>query len=64
MALSQTNTKGFDGFEKGNTDVAVGAEIVEGVNDAGTIPKGQIDPVYEAKARVLNRAIQDIGMGW
>ncbi|KAM0808258.1 putative Major facilitator superfamily transporter [Seiridium cardinale] len=25
--------------------------------------KGQIDPVYEAKANVLNRAIQDIGMG-
>lgn len=22
------------------------------------------DPVYDAKARVLNRAIQDIGMGW
>ena len=34
-----------------------------GVNDEGAIPKGTIDPVYEAKARVLNRAIQDIGMG-
>jgi hypothetical protein len=22
-----------------------------------------VDPVYEAKARVLNKAIQDIGMG-
>ena len=32
-----------------------------GVNDEGAIPKGTIDPVYEAKARVLNRAIQDIG---
>ena len=32
--------------------------------DATTIPAGQIDPVYEAKARVLNRAIQDIGTGW
>ncbi|KAL1412170.1 hypothetical protein Q8F55_003180 [Vanrija albida] len=29
-----------------------------------TIPKGTYDPVYEAKARVLNDAIQDIGMGW
>ncbi|KFY63340.1 hypothetical protein V496_04025 [Pseudogymnoascus sp. VKM F-4515 (FW-2607)] len=28
------------------------------------IPKGTIDPVYEAKARVLNHAIQEIGMGW
>ncbi|RYO98083.1 hypothetical protein DL764_007213 [Monosporascus ibericus] len=26
--------------------------------------KGQLDPVYEAKARILNRAVQDIGMGW
>jgi len=25
---------------------------------------GQTDPVYEAKARVLNNAIQEIGMGW
>lgn len=28
-----------------------------------TVLKG-IDPVYENKARVLNNAIQDIGMGW
>ncbi|KAK5996849.1 MFS siderochrome iron transporter 1 [Cladobotryum mycophilum] len=34
-------------------------------DDEGAImPKGSIDPVYEAKAKVLNRAIQDIGMGW
>jgi hypothetical protein len=51
-----------------------------GANDAGAIPKGTLDPVYEAKARVLNHAvcqekptfwrsahreqIQEIGMGW
>ncbi|OIW35420.1 MFS general substrate transporter [Coniochaeta ligniaria NRRL 30616] len=35
-----------------------------GQEDDAIIPKGQIDPVYEAKARVLNRAIQEIGMGW
>ena len=28
-----------------------------GADDAGAIPKGTIDPVYEAKARVLNRAV-------
>jgi hypothetical protein len=28
-----------------------------GVNDASVIPKGTIDPVYEAKARVLNHAV-------
>ncbi|KUI63190.1 hypothetical protein VP1G_11503 [Cytospora mali] len=30
--------------------------VAVGMNDAATIPKGEIDPVYEAKARVLNRA--------
>lgn len=25
--------------------------------------EGSVDPVYQAKARVLNAAIQDIGMG-
>ncbi|TID25382.1 D-amino-acid oxidase [Venturia nashicola] len=34
------------------------------VNEAAAIPQGTIDPVYEAKARVLNHAIQEIGMGW
>lgn len=28
------------------------------------IPQGTLDPVYEAKAKVLNQAIQEIGMGW
>jgi hypothetical protein len=27
-----------------------------GIDDAAAIPKGEVDPVYEAKARVLNRA--------
>lgn len=33
----------------------VGEDAGQGIE--GTIPKGQIDPVYEAKARVLNRAV-------
>ncbi|QPH05217.1 hypothetical protein C2857_002891 [Epichloe festucae Fl1] len=33
-------------------------------DDLGIIPKGALDPVYEAKAHLLNRAIRDIGMGW
>ena len=41
--------------------IAAPAEISEdyaiGVDDASAIPKGTIDPVYEAKARVLNRAV-------
>ncbi|KAH7034563.1 major facilitator superfamily transporter [Microdochium trichocladiopsis] len=36
----------------------VTATAVAGYDDDGAIPKGQLDPVYEAKAR-----IQDIGMG-
>lgn len=28
-----------------------------GEDDDGIIPRGEIDPVYEAKARVLNRAV-------
>jgi MFS family permease len=38
--------------------------ISPGVEDDAILPKGQVDPVYEAKARVLNHAIQSIGMGW
>ncbi|BEI93958.1 uncharacterized protein CcaverHIS019_0604170 [Cutaneotrichosporon cavernicola] len=34
------------------------------LDEKATLPTGTFDPVYEAKARVLNRAIQDIGMGW
>ncbi|KAI1333583.1 membrane transporter [Xylariaceae sp. FL0016] len=41
-----------------------GEDVALGYDDEGVIPKGTIDPVYAAKANVLNRAIQDIGMGW
>ncbi|OAK97887.1 MFS general substrate transporter [Phaeosphaeriaceae sp. SRC1lsM3a] len=30
---------------------------------AGVLEEGSLDPVYEAKAKILNKAIQDIGMG-
>ena len=33
-------------------------QLPSGVEDAGAIPKGTIDPVYEAKARVLNHAVR------
>jgi hypothetical protein len=33
-------------------------QLPVGVDDAAPIPKGQIDPVYEAKARVLNHAVR------
>ncbi|KAI5865752.1 transporter [Durotheca rogersii] len=53
-----------DGKDDGQQPAIAGEDIDVGTNDLSTIPKGTIDPVYEAKARVLNRAIQDIGMGW
>jgi hypothetical protein len=31
--------------------------LPSGANEAAAIPKGTIDPVYEAKARVLNKAV-------
>ncbi|KAF5562570.1 major facilitator superfamily transporter [Fusarium napiforme] len=37
--------------------------LVDAADDEAIIPKGALDPVYEAKARILNRAIQDLGMG-
>ncbi|EFR04111.1 hypothetical protein MGYG_07118 [Nannizzia gypsea CBS 118893] len=40
------------------TDVSSNEELL------ATIPKGSMDPVYEAKALLLNKAILDIGMGW
>lgn len=33
------------------------SDVGIGIDDAAAIPKGEIDPVYEAKARVLNRAV-------
>jgi hypothetical protein len=48
------------GNEKSDTPELVAVALEE----AAVIPKGTIDPVYEAKARVLNHAIQEIGMGW
>jgi hypothetical protein len=35
-------------------------QLPSGVEDASAIPKGTIDPVYEAKARVLNHAVSKL----
>jgi hypothetical protein len=47
-----------------NNSPTYGEDLADGIDSAAAIPKGTLDPVYEAKARVLNKAIQDIGMGW
>ena len=54
MAEIQGNEKGKI---ESNGDLGSGDDIAVGVDDAAAIPKGTIDPVYEAKARVLNRAV-------
>jgi hypothetical protein len=36
------------------------SSLAAGVDDDAAIPKGQVDPVYEAKARVLNKAVRTI----
>jgi hypothetical protein len=43
-------------IEGGDRDSRLEA-LPSAIDDAGAIPKGTIDPVYEAKARVLNHAV-------
>lgn len=38
------------------SNTGTGTDVGVGIDDAAAIPKGEVDPVYEAKARVLNRA--------
>ena len=42
----------------------LGSEVAVGIDEAAAIPKGTIDPVYEAKARVLNRAVSKKCSTW
>ena len=35
----------------------------DGEVPVSVLEDGSLDPVYEAKAKMLNKAIQDIGMG-
>ncbi|KAI0158301.1 major facilitator superfamily domain-containing protein [Xylariaceae sp. FL1272] len=39
-------------------------ELLADLDHDSVIPKDAIDPTYARKAAVINRAIQDIGMGW
>ncbi|GKT95763.1 major facilitator superfamily transporter [Colletotrichum tofieldiae] len=67
MGADTDPAKNLDAAQKASSPPAAardGSLDIHGIDDAAIIPKGALDPVYEAKARVLNRAIQDIGMGW
>lgn len=60
---------GHDATSKdtGSTAAPVSPEITDEIDiqqgDKSALPSGTFDPVYEAKARELNKAIQAIGMG-
>jgi hypothetical protein len=46
-------------------EIKYAAQDIPSLHEApvGVLAGGSLDPVYEAKATVLNKAIQDIGMG-
>lgn len=51
------------GLEHEKSDIKGHSHIVDAPNQTLDLFEGTIDPVYEAKARILNDAIQEIGMG-
>ena len=57
----QSPTEEHDGKydEKQDHTEVVGADA----DTTAVLPAGSVDPVYQAKAKVLNDAIQAIGMG-
>ncbi|KAG4421552.1 hypothetical protein IFR04_005279 [Cadophora malorum] len=65
---STITAKGPGAIEKhtasGSGDLNEDGQALSDVEDTAVVDKGSVDPVYEAKARVLDHAIQEIGMGW
>lgn len=50
-ASYRKTANGYDNESKGEENA------LQALDEAAAIPKGTIDPVYEAKARVLNHAV-------
>lgn len=69
MSSSDDEKKATKGTQSGdaphNTSAKTGKalERTPTANDVDALPKDALDPVYAAKAEVLNRAIQEIGFG-
>jgi hypothetical protein len=61
MADSPTRKTGAQDY--GSKEVTAQAVTTEDGAPVSVLEDGSLDPVYEAKAKVLNKAIQDIGMG-
>ena len=63
----QSLLNSYDGDMSGYKETGVVLDSPNLAVDDGAPPavlKGATDPVYEAKAHLLNAAIQEIGMGW
>ena len=60
---STINAKGPDAIEKptasGSGDLKEDGQALSDIEDTAVLDKGSLDPVYEAKARVLNHAVRD-----
>lgn len=55
MSVDESSNKGYPG--------AASSPHVSTENPTSVIPEGNVDPVYEAKAKVLNDAMHEIGFG-
>lgn len=61
---SKTSLKSDNGLNNGFDELSQNDGNQSPLNEGQlALPKGSLDPVYEAKAIILNKAIQDIGMG-
>ncbi|KAG8892389.1 hypothetical protein FRB99_002738, partial [Tulasnella sp. 403] len=58
-----SSEKSSSADEKVDDKVFAHHSIVDVRHDGDMLPEGAVDPVYQAKAEVLNKAIQDIGFG-
>jgi hypothetical protein len=62
MDHEQTDPQRGQGADEEKTTVPVPVTPTLGESEA-TLLRGQLDPVYAAKARILNDAIKEMGMG-
>jgi hypothetical protein len=61
MAESPRRKAGVNDY--GNKEASAQTVSTDEGAPVSVLEDGSLDPVYEAKAKVLNKAIQDIGMG-
>jgi len=61
MANVPVDTTGPQDY--GNKEPTAETMTSDGEVPVSVLEDGSLDPVYEAKAKMLNKAIQDIGMG-